>query len=71
MKKVLLLAVVVGGIAFTSCSKKGDYTCTCTATSGGASASSSTVLSNVTEDDAKEACDAGSATSSITTCTLD
>jgi hypothetical protein len=28
-------------------------------------------LSNVTESDAKEACDAGTATSTSTTCTID
>jgi hypothetical protein len=71
MKKVLLLAVVVGGLVFTSCSKKGDYTCTCTASVSGFSSSSSAVLSNVTESDAKEACDAGTATSTSTTCTID
>ncbi|PCI95037.1 MAG: hypothetical protein COB15_12540 [Flavobacteriales bacterium] len=48
MKKVLLFAIVVGGLAFTSCSKSG---CECTV------AGTSTTTDDVSEDDCKAAND--------------
>ena len=67
MKKVLLVAMVVG-LGFTSCSK-GDYNCTCTTEIFGVSSTSVTAFESVKEDDAKEACDAGTSTG-ISTCVL-
>jgi len=62
MKKVLL--IVVGVIALSSCSKKGDYTCACVTTTDINSVIQST--SNVNnsilgekEDDAEKECDSG------------
>ena len=49
MKKVVLFAGVIGMIAFTSCSKKGDYDCKCSLVEA--------EISNATEDEAKEFCD--------------
>ena len=52
MKKVLLFAVVLGAISFTSCKK--DHTCVCTI----AGESDSTELKDLTKSDAEDACDA-------------
>ncbi|MDX2196927.1 MAG: hypothetical protein NW207_10950 [Cytophagales bacterium] len=60
MKKLLFATLIAGAIA--SCSSKKDWTCTCTATSGGVSASASTILTELTEDEAKKACSAGNST---------
>ena len=78
MKKVLLfLFVAVLAIAFTSCSKKGDYSCDCVSVySTGDTINSSTTLTNVKKSDAQTTCDNASSTASsggvtiTTTCTL-
>ena len=67
MKKVILFAVVIGGLVFTSCTKKNNYTCTCSVPGSGVSSASQ--LTNITEDDATEACDNGT-TVAQAVCTL-
>ncbi len=86
MKKVLLMLVIGGAIAFTSCSKKGDYVCSCEATStmNGVSLGTSTStieIKDEKEDDAEEMCSAAEtsattgvgniSTTTTMTCSLD
>ncbi len=62
MKKGLLFAVIIGGLVFTSCTKRNDYDCTCTATTYGQTTAE---ITNATDDEAEKFCtDLGS------TCTL-
>jgi hypothetical protein len=85
MKKVLLMMVLGGAIALTSCSKKGDYTCDCESTmsTNGVTDITSSVsfeYKDQKEEDAKDLCSAnesssnislvGITSSSVTTCTL-
>ena len=71
MKKVLLFAVVLGAVSFTSCKK--DYDCTCTVTNSGTVLSSNTVtLENVSKSDAEDACSSSvTVGTSTTACELD
>ena len=70
MKKLLLFAIILGGsIAFTSCSKKGDYNCACTIDFMGTSTTTESVMKDVKEKDAEEACDKLDETASAS-CTL-
>ena len=55
MKKVLLFAVVIGGVAFTSCSKK-DLTCVCTTVSTGNTHVETTEFKGVKKDKAALQC---------------
>lgn len=59
MKKVLLFAVVLGAISFTSCKK--DYTCSCTI----AGTTTDTEFTDVSKSDAEEACDVLNSLNSI------
>lgn len=67
MKKVLLFVAVVGGLAFTSCSKS-DYQCTCTSEFAGVTSTTEATFEGVKEDEAQDACDAFAFTDE--TCTL-
>jgi hypothetical protein len=70
MKKILLFtAICCGALAFTSCSKKSDYTCTCAISNTGVSVNEPIKIFDMTESDAKEVCDAGSTVATVT-CTL-
>ena len=66
MKKIYLFAVVIA-LALTSCTKKSDYTCTCSVP--GSTESSSSQLIDISEEDAKAACDNGT-TVEEAVCTL-
>ncbi len=54
MKKVLLAAVILGGLSLVSCKK--DYTCTCTTTDDGEVFAESSTTINATKGDAEDAC---------------
>lgn len=70
MKKLLLFAVVLGAVSFTSCKK--DYDCTCTASGAGVSTSSTTTLKDLTKSEAEDACNSETTVFGITTkCELD
>jgi hypothetical protein len=54
MKKILLFAITLCGVvAFTSCSKTSDYTCTCDSPS----LSATSTYTDYDEDEAKTLCD--------------
>jgi hypothetical protein len=67
MKNIYIIAIVMG-LAFTSCTKKSDYTCTCTVPPS--TAASTSTLTNISEDDAKAACDNGAPGTPGAVCTL-
>ena len=56
MKKSILIVSVLC-LAFVSCKKKSDYTCTCSVP--GSTLESTSQLTDITEEDAKVACDNG------------
>lgn len=60
MKKMVLVAAATLGFAFlfTSCSKKGDYTCECTFTAAGQTQTSVSPFLDVKKKDAKKNCQA-------------
>lgn len=62
MKKLVLLGAVGFLFAFSACKK--EYTCECTSTAAGVSATSSTTIKD-TKKNAEEACETGSASSSV------
>ncbi len=75
MKKTSLLiaAIAVSSVVFTSCKK--DYSCTCTTTIGGLSSTSTHDLPKQTHKDADDACnrfenDANSSAPGTTNCHL-
>lgn len=64
MKKFLLSIAAVALVATTMTSCKKNWTCECTATAGGFSTTASSTIKE-TKKKAKEACEAGNATSGI------
>ncbi len=61
MKRIaaILSVVAITTITIVSCSKKGDYTCTCTLTVAGQTVSSNGgTWNNVKKSDAQKQCDA-------------
>ena len=71
MKKVLLFAVVLGAVSFSSCKK--DYDCTCTTTNSGTELSKTTVtLEDLSKSEAEDACSTSVTVGTMTTaCELD
>lgn len=54
-KLMMVSALMLGTVAFTSCKK--DYTCTCTSSLGGTSTTYTQSLPDQTRADAKDACE--------------
>lgn len=59
MKKIVAFfsVVAIAATVLVSCSKKGDYTCTCTWEFGGQSMSQSVTFHNVKKSQAESSCD--------------
>lgn len=59
MKKIATFfsVVAIAAITFVSCSKKGDYTCTCTINVSGQTQTVSGTYTNVKKSDAEKSCD--------------
>ncbi|PQJ13054.1 hypothetical protein CJD36_004740 [Flavipsychrobacter stenotrophus] len=53
--KLIMIAALIGVMAFGSCKK--DYTCTCTTVIGSASTTDAHQINDVTLPDAKNTCD--------------
>ncbi len=78
MKKLLIITIIAGAGAFTSCKK--DYTCSCTYTSTGSpSTTSKFTVKEVTKKQAEAKCNSGTETITVSgfgltqtkSCTLD
>lgn len=75
MKKIVALAglfALAASVTLTSCSKKGDYTCTCTWNAGGQTVTQSVVLKDVKKKDAEKSCNVSYFAAGITgDCSID
>ena len=54
MKKLLVFAVIAGGLALASCKK--NHTCSCTTTALGITITTDTVFQDMSKSDAEAAC---------------